>query len=90
MSLLGKGRGDQALLYMHLKVLQIIYVCVIPEGFEDESFPLKYNITSSEYKIHSVEVNYIISNIYKPKIKYFKYFLPMYQVGGNDSLNSEF
>jgi len=23
---------------------------------------------------------YIISSIYKPKIKYFKYFLPMHQV----------
>jgi len=37
--------------------------CVIPEGFEAESFPLKYNPTSSEYKIHSVEVD----------LYYFKY-----------------
>ena len=31
--------------------------CVVPEEFEFESFPLKYNHTSSEYKIHSVEVD---------------------------------
>ena len=31
--------------------------CVIPEGFEAESFPLKYNLTTPENKIHSVEVD---------------------------------
>ena len=31
--------------------------CVIPEGFEAESFPLKYNPTTSECKIHSIEVD---------------------------------
>ena len=30
---------------------------VITEGFEAESFPLKYNDISSEYKIHSVKVD---------------------------------
>ena len=30
---------------------------VIPEGFETESFPLKYNPTTSGCKIHSVEVD---------------------------------
>jgi len=28
---------------------------VVPKGFEAESFPLKYNLTRSECKIHSVE-----------------------------------
>jgi len=33
---------------------------------------------------------YIISSIYKPNIKYFKYFLSMHQVGKKkDGLNSE-
>ena len=31
--------------------------CVIPEVFEDESFPLKDNPTTFEYKIHSGEVD---------------------------------
>ena len=43
-------------------------VCVnaayaIPEGFEPESFPLKYNTPTFEYKIHSVEID----------LYYFKY-----------------
>ena len=37
--------------------------CIVPEGFEPEFFPLKYNHTSSKYKIHSVEVD----------LYYFKY-----------------
>jgi len=37
--------------------------CVIPEGLEPQSFSLKYNHKSSEYKIHSVEVD----------LYYFKY-----------------
>ena len=40
-----------------------IYTFVIPKGFEAESFPLKYNPTTSECKIHSFEVDiYIISS----------------------------
>ena len=37
--------------------------CVVPKRFEPEYLPLKYNPTSSEYKIHSVEVD----------LYYFKY-----------------
>ena len=31
--------------------------CVIPEGLEADSFPVKYNHTSSDYKVHSVEID---------------------------------
>jgi len=31
--------------------------CVLPEGFEPESFQLKYNPPTFEYKIHSVEID---------------------------------
>jgi len=31
--------------------------CVIPEGFEPESFPLKYNPTTFEYKTYSIEAD---------------------------------
>jgi len=30
---------------------------VVPEGFEPESFPLKYEHPTFKYKIHSVEVD---------------------------------
>ena len=33
------------------------HICVIPERFEPDSFPLKYNPLIFEYKIHSVEVD---------------------------------
>jgi len=57
-------------MYMLMRVLMIGMcvcvereTCVVLEGFESESFPLKYNHTSSEYKIHSIEVD----------LYYFKY-----------------
>jgi len=44
-----------------IKPLPTMYIkretCIIPEGFEAESFPLKYNLTTSECKIHYVEVD---------------------------------
>ena len=39
------------------------HTCVVLKRFEPESFPLKYNPTTFEYRIHSVEVD----------LYYFKY-----------------
>ena len=39
------------------------YTCVLLKGFEAESFPLKYQHPTFEYKIHSIEVD----------LYYFKY-----------------
>jgi len=68
-------------------------ISVSPEGFEAESFPLKYNPRYSNTRSTSLKLIYIISSFFKPKIKYFKYFLPMHQVGKNAAnivnLNSE-
>ena len=40
-----------------------IHTCLLSKGFEPESFQLKYNLSTFEYKIHSVEVD----------VYYFKY-----------------
>ena len=42
----------------------------IPEGFEAESFPLKDNPTTSEYKIHSAEVRTTLFQATKNKKSY--------------------
>jgi len=39
------------------------HTCILPKGFELGSFSLKFNPTTSEYKIYSVEVD----------LYYFKY-----------------
>ena len=57
--------------------------CVILEGFEAESFSVKYQHPTFEYKIHSLKLTYIILNIYKSKIKCFEYFLPIHQAAQN-------
>jgi len=44
-------------IYIHRYIDTYICTCVIPERFEAESFPLKYNTTTSECKIDSVEVD---------------------------------
>ena len=71
-------------IYVHMCVCVCVCVereretCVLSKGFELESFPLKFNPPTFEYKIHSVEVDLYYS---KPKIKCFEYFLPMHQEG---------
>ena len=40
-----------------LSLYTYTHTCVIPEGFEVEFFPPKYNPTTSECKVHSVEVD---------------------------------
>ena len=43
--------------HTHIHTYRHTHTCVIPEGFEAEFFSLKYNPTTSECKIHSVEVD---------------------------------
>ena len=43
-------------------IVPVCVTCVITEGFEAESFPLKYNPMISEYKIHSIIVDIISSS----------------------------
>ena len=57
--------------------------CVLPKVFEPESFQLKYNPPTFEYKIHSLKLIYSISSIYKPKIECFGYCLPLHQAAQN-------
>ena len=40
----------------HVEVLSS-ETCVLPKGFEPESFQLKYNPPTFEYKIHTVKVD---------------------------------
>ena len=52
-----------------------VYTRAISEGFEIESFPLKYNLRHPNARSIPLKLIYIISNIYKPKFKCFEYFL---------------
>ena len=49
--------------YLYMCVYICVYTCVLPKGFEHESFQLKYNPLTFEYKIYSVDVD----------LYYFKY-----------------
>ena len=51
------------LIYVCVCVERERETCVLPKGFKPESFQLKYNPPTFEYKIHSVEVD----------LYYFKY-----------------
>ena len=43
-------------IYIYMREREI-ETLVVPEGFEPESFPLKYQHPTFKYKIHSVEVD---------------------------------
>ena len=55
--------------------------CAVSKGFETEFFSLKYNLRTSECKIHSIEVDIHFFQIIKSKFMYFEYFLLFHQVG---------
>ena len=53
-------------IYIHTYMCVYIYICVcreretcvLPKGFELDSFQLKYNPPTFEYKIHSIDLYY--------------------------------
>jgi len=51
---------------------------VIPEGFEANHSHSNTNIRHSNIRSTPLKLIYIISSIYKSKIKCFEYFLPMH------------
>jgi len=58
MILYHKTTAESEILLITCSLSQILLItCVIPEEFEAESFPLKYNHTTSECKAHSVEID---------------------------------
>jgi len=72
-------------LYWYTFESKYAYMCVyFQKDLRPNPSHLNTNIRHSNTRSTRLKLIYIISSIYKPKIKCFEYFLPMHQVGKNE------